>query len=51
MALPYLIKHIHNNGTDEVIRRGKRIHALGNIELVEYDDLSGHVVMRVKDDG
>ncbi|MFN9802978.1 MAG: SNF2-related protein, partial [Bacteroidota bacterium] len=51
MALPYLIKHIHNNGTDEVIRRGKRIHALNNIELVEYDDLSGHVVMRVKDDG
>ena len=51
MALPYLIKHIHNNGTDEVIRRGRRIHALGNIELVEYDDLSGHVVMRVKDDG
>lgn len=51
MALPYLIKHIHNNGTDEVIRRGKRIHSLGNVELVEFDDLMGNVVMRVKDDG
>ena len=51
MALPYLIKHIHNNGTDEVIRRGKRIHSMGNVELVEFDDLMGNVVMRVKDDG
>lgn len=51
MALPYLIKHIHNNGTDEVIRRGKRIHSLGNVELIEFDDLMGNVVMRVKDDG
>ncbi|NDA62235.1 MAG: helicase SNF2 [Chitinophagia bacterium] len=51
MALPYLIKHIHNHGTDEVIRRGKRIHSLGNVELVEFDDLMGNVIMRVKDDG
>ncbi|MCX6263470.1 MAG: DEAD/DEAH box helicase [Bacteroidetes bacterium] len=51
MALPYLIKHIHNNGTDEVIRRGKRIHSMGNVELVEFDELMGNIVMRVKDDG
>jgi superfamily II DNA or RNA helicase len=51
MALPYLIKHIYNSGTEEVIRRGKKIHALGNVELVEYDDLMGTVVFRVKDDG
>jgi non-specific serine/threonine protein kinase len=51
MALPYLIKHIYNNGTEEVIRRGKKIHALGNVELVEYDDLMGNVIFRVKDDG
>jgi SNF2 family DNA or RNA helicase len=51
MALPYLIKHIYNSGTEEVIRRGKKIHALGNVELVEYDDLMGNVVFRVKDDG
>ncbi|MCA6449592.1 MAG: SNF2 helicase associated domain-containing protein [Chitinophagaceae bacterium] len=51
MALPYLIKHIYNSGTEEVIRRGKKIHALGNVELVEYDDLMASVIFRVKDDG
>jgi SNF2 family DNA or RNA helicase len=50
LALPHLIKYIYNNGTDEVIRRGKKIHAIGNVELVEYDDLTGSVVFRVKDD-
>ena len=50
MALPYLVKHIYNNGTDEVIRRGKKIFSLGNVELVEHDDLFGSVIMRVKDD-
>src|SRR3954447_7366657 len=50
MALPHLIKHIYNNGTDEVIRRGKKIHAVGNVELVEYDDLMAAVTFRVKDD-
>ncbi len=50
MALPYLTKHIYNNGTDEVIRRGKKIYSLGNVELVDFDDLLGTVVFRVKDD-
>ncbi len=51
MALPYLVKHIYNNATEEVIRRGKKIHALSNVELVEHDDLMGIVIFRVKDDG
>ena len=50
MALPHLIKHIYNNGTDEVIRRGKKIHSLGFVELVEHDELMGTIVFRVKDD-
>ncbi len=50
MALPHIIKHIYNNGTDEVIRRGKKIHALGYVELVEHDELMGSVVFRIKDD-
>jgi len=33
-----------------VIRRGKKIHAIGFVELVEYDDLFGSAVFRVKDD-
>jgi non-specific serine/threonine protein kinase len=50
MALPYLIKHIYNNGSEEVIRRGKRIHASGNVEMLEFDELMNSVVFRVKDD-
>ncbi|TXT32403.1 MAG: SNF2-related protein, partial [Chitinophagaceae bacterium] len=51
MALPYLVKHIYNNATEEVIRRGKKIHALGNVELIEHDDLMANIIFRVKDDG
>ncbi|MEO6583260.1 MAG: SNF2-related protein, partial [Ferruginibacter sp.] len=50
MALPHIIKHIYNNGTDEVIRRGKKIHTMGFVELVEHDELMGGIVFRVKDD-
>ncbi|HVZ56311.1 MAG TPA: SNF2-related protein [Chitinophagaceae bacterium] len=50
MALPHLIKYVYTHGTDEVIRRGKKIHAIGYVELVEYDDLFGSAVLRVKDD-
>ncbi len=50
MALPYLIKHIYNGGSEEVIRRGKKIHTLGNAELIEHDELMGNVTLRVKDD-
>lgn len=51
MALPYLVKHIYSYGTEEVIRRGKRIFALKNIELVKFDPLLGSINCRVKDDG
>ena len=50
MALPYLIKHIYNNGSEEVIRRGKKIHSLGQVELMDHDELLGNVNFRVKDD-
>ncbi|MBL0055380.1 MAG: DEAD/DEAH box helicase [Chitinophagaceae bacterium] len=50
MALPHLIKYVYNNGSDEVIRRGKKIHAQGFVELVEHDHLMASVVFRVKDD-
>jgi len=33
-----------------VIRRGKKIHAIGYVELVEYDELFESVTFRVKDD-
>jgi len=50
LALPHLIKYVYTHGTDEVIRRGKKIHAIGFCELVEYDDLFGSAIFRVKDD-
>lgn len=50
MALPHLIKYVYNNGNDEVIRRGKKIHAQGFVELVEHDQLMSGIVFRVKDD-
>ena len=50
MALPHLIKYIYNTGTDEVIRRGKKIHAFGYVELVEHDALMNAVTFRVRDD-
>ncbi len=50
MALPYLLKYVYTQGSDEVIRRGKRIHASGYVELLENDYLFGSAVFRVKDD-
>lgn len=50
MALPHLIKYVYNSGTDEVIRRGKKIHAIGFVELIDHDDLMGSATFRVKDD-
>ncbi|MES2890530.1 MAG: SNF2-related protein [Bacteroidota bacterium] len=50
MALSHLIKYVYNTGSDEVIRRGKKIHAMGHVELVEHDELLNSVVFRVKDD-
>jgi non-specific serine/threonine protein kinase len=50
MALPHLLKYVYTHGTDEAIRRGKKIHAIGFVELVEYDNLFGSAVFRVKDD-
>ena len=50
MALSHLIKYVYNTGTDEVIRRGKKIHAIGYVELIEHDDLMNSAVFRVKDD-
>lgn len=50
MAQSHLLRFVYNNGTDEVIRRGKKIHAIGFVEFIEHDDLLGSVSFRVKDD-
>jgi SNF2 family DNA or RNA helicase len=50
LALPHLIKYVYNSGTDEVIRRGKKIHSLGYVEMVEHDQLMNSISFRVRDD-
>jgi non-specific serine/threonine protein kinase len=43
LALPHLVKYIYNNGSDEVVRRGKKIHSLGYVEMIEHDELTGNI--------
>ncbi|MDE1191811.1 MAG: SWIM zinc finger family protein, partial [Arachidicoccus sp.] len=50
MALSSFIKYIYNNGTDEVIRRGKHIFTSGNIQMAQHDELAASIRFRVKDD-
>jgi hypothetical protein len=50
LALPYFIKYVYNSGTDEVIRRGKKIYSSRFVELVEHDELMHSVFFRVRDD-
>ncbi len=50
MALSHLVKYIYNTGTDEVIRRAKKIFANTQIDLIDHDELMNSVVLRVKDD-
>ena len=50
MALPYFIKYIYNSGTDEVIRRGKKIYSQRFVELLEHNELLHFLSFRVRDD-
>jgi non-specific serine/threonine protein kinase len=50
MSLSHLIKHIYNNASDEVIRRGKKIHITGNLEVIDHNPLMHTISYRVKDD-
>ncbi|UYQ92754.1 SNF2 family helicase [Chitinophaga horti] len=50
MSLPHLLKYVYNNGTDEVIRRGKRIYATGGVELLDADPVLKSANFRVKSD-
>src|SRR5690606_36964047 len=50
MSLPYLLKHVYHNATDEVIRRGKKIFHTSGVQLLEHDLLTEQVVFRVRND-
>ena len=46
----FFIKYIYNSGTDEVIRRGKKIYSQRFVELAEHDELMHSIIFRVRDD-
>ncbi|MCO6497227.1 MAG: DEAD/DEAH box helicase [Chitinophagaceae bacterium] len=50
MALPSLIKYIYNSGSEEVIRRGKKIFTNRQVELSSHDVLLNSASFHVKDD-
>lgn len=50
MSLPPLLKHVYNYGTEEVIRRGKKIFHTGGVSLLDVDHLLEQVRFRVRND-
>jgi len=50
MSLPPLIRYIYNHGSDEVIRRGKRIFHTAGVQLQDVDQLHDVVRFRVRND-
>lgn len=50
MSVTQVIKHIYNHGSDEVVRRGKRIFLTKGVTLLKKDELSGQIHFRVRND-
>jgi non-specific serine/threonine protein kinase len=50
MSLPPLLKHVYNHGTEEVIRRGKKIFHTAGVQLLDVDHLLEQVRFRVRND-
>jgi superfamily II DNA or RNA helicase len=50
MSLPPLLKHVYNYGTEEVIRRGKRIFHTSGVQMLDVDHLLQQVRFRVRND-
>lgn len=50
MSLPPLLKHVYNHGTEEVIRRGKKIFHTAGVQLLDVDHLVEQVRFRVRND-
>lgn len=45
-----LIKYIYSNATEEVVRRGKKIHAMDRVAFIEHDPLLHSISFKVRDD-
>lgn len=50
MSLSPIIKYIYNHGSDEVIRRGKRIFLTQGAKLIRKDDFTNQLTFKVRND-
>jgi len=50
MAVSPIIKYIYNHGSDEVIRRGKRIFLTQGVKLVRKEDFTNQLIFKVRND-
>jgi len=50
MSLPPLLKHAYNHGTEEVVRRGKKIFLTSGVQFLDVDHLIEQVRFRVRND-
>ncbi len=50
MSLPAILKFVYNHGTEEVIKRGKKIFYSSGVQMLDVDHLAEQVRFRVKND-
>ncbi len=50
MSLPAILKFVYNHGTEEVIRRGKKIFYSSGVQMLDVDHLIEQVRFRVRND-
>ncbi len=50
MSLPAILKFVYNHGTEEVVRRGKKIFYTSGVQLLDVDHLIEQVRFRVRND-
>lgn len=50
MSLPAILKFVYNHGTEEVVRRGKKIFYSSGVQLLDVDHVIEQVRFRVRND-
>lgn len=50
MSLPPILRHVYNHGTEEVIRRGKKIFYTSGVQMLDVDHLLEQIRFRVRND-
>src|ERR1700749_914532 len=50
MSLPPILRYVYNHGTEEVIKRGKKIFYTSGVQMLDVDHLIEQVRFRVRND-